>query len=133
MGRALLTTIAVAAAVLAHGSTASAGGWAGSRYVKTDCIYEPDADLLYSDAWFTEETFTSLQMTVPDLTCDSTLRLVVRTGWIATTYHGWSVYSGRVPVRHLEILGNEESFEVSWHDYGDEDQGCVRSGELRRN
>lgn len=128
MGRKTLVGLAVAVCCLVFTSTALAGGWAGSRYDKDDCTYNNETDILFCEAWFTEETFTTENLGMPDSSCASTIRIVERTGWRVTTYHGWGAFFGRVPVHHNEFLGNEDSFDVTWRDYTDVDLGCWPPG-----
>jgi hypothetical protein len=53
------------------------------------------------------------------------LLLIRRTRWRVETWVGWDLYTGRTPVRHHSIAGNEGSPEVSWRDFVDVDLGCV--------
>jgi hypothetical protein len=125
MGQKGLVALVAAIGLLAIPSTAAAGGWAGSRYDKDDCTYDVEADMLSCEAWFTDEFFTTMQLGTFDPTCASSLRIIERTGWLVTTYRGWGIFFGRVPVRHKELVGNEDSFEETWRDYTDVDRGCL--------
>ena len=125
MDKKTLVGVVLAVSFLMFTSTAGAGGWAGSRYDKTNCVYDPDSDLLSCSAWFADETYTTLMFGISDSTCASTIRIVERTGWQVTTYRGWGVFSGRVPTRQNELVGNEDSFEESWRTYIDVDLRCA--------
>jgi hypothetical protein len=121
------TIVGAAAALccLILASTAAAGGWAGSRYDKADCTYNKETDMVYCEARFTEESFTTQNLGLSDSSCPSTIRMIQRTGWRVTTYRGWGIFFGRVPVRHKEFAGNEDSFDETWRDYIDVDLGCL--------
>jgi hypothetical protein len=124
MGRKRLVSLVLAVSFLAFTGTAAAGGWAGSRYDKKDCIYDAESDLLLCSAWFSDETYTTMTLGRSDAHCPSTIRIVERTGWQVTTYRGWGLFSGRVPTQQNEFFGNEDSYEVSWRTYIDVDLGC---------
>jgi hypothetical protein len=124
MGKKRLVSLVLAVSFLVFTSTAAAGGWAGSRYDKKNCIYDAGSDVLSCSAWFADETYTTMTFGISDATCASTIRIVERTGWQVTTYRGWGVFSGRVPTQQNELFGNEDSFEVSWGTYIDVDLGC---------
>ena len=104
---------------------ASAGGWAGSRYDKSDCTYSKESNILYCEATFSHEGFATEDHAIADERCPNGLRLIRRTGWRTETWVGWDLYTGRTPVRHHSIAGNEGSPEVSWRDFVDVDLGCV--------
>jgi hypothetical protein len=123
MKKALL--VALAAAALAFTATASAGGWAGSRYDKGDCTYNKEVDSLYCEAWFTEENYITERFGVFDDSCESSIRIIERTGWLVTTYRGWGAFTGRIPHAKNEIAGNEDGFNDTWRDYTDVDRGCL--------
>ena len=124
MGKKKLVSLVLAVGFLVFAGTAGAGGWAGSRYDKKNCIYDAESDLLTCSAWFTDETYTAMTLGLSDGACASTIRIVERTGWQVTTYRGWGVFSGRVPTQQNELYGNEYSFGVSWRTYVDVDLGC---------
>jgi len=124
-----LVSLVVAVCCLVFASTALAGGWAGSRYDKDDCTYDHATDMLFCEARFTEETFmTAILLGIPDSSCASGFRLVDRTGWLVTTYRGWGIFFGRVPVHHKEFVGDEDTFVETWRDYTDVSLGCSPSG-----
>jgi hypothetical protein len=125
MRKRWLIGLVVGIGFLVCASTAAAGGWAGSRYDKEDCIYDLESDVLFCSAWFADETYTTLTFGISDSTCSSTIRILERTGWQVTTYRGWGLFSGRVPTPHKELVGNEDSFEESWRSYVDVDLGCA--------
>jgi len=125
MWRRTLVVVAAMVGLLAITGTASAGGWAGSRYAKSDCTYNRDTDTLFCEAWFTSEEQATEQFAAPDPTCASTLRLFVRTGTRVTTFRGWGLFAGRTPVGHKEIAGDEDSFAISWRDFHDAPLACV--------
>ena len=81
MGKRMLVGVVLAVGFLVCTSTAAAGGWAGSRYDKTNCIYDAESDLLGCSAWFADETYTTITFGISDATCASTIRIVERTGW----------------------------------------------------
>jgi hypothetical protein len=124
MWRRTLVALVAVAGLLAITGTATAGGWAGSRYAKGDCSYNRDTDTLFCEAWFTTEEETTEQFAASDPTCTSTLRLFERTGTRVTTFRGWGLFAGRTPVDHKELAGNEDSFQISWQDVTDRDLGC---------
>jgi hypothetical protein len=126
MWRRTFAVLAAVVGLLAITGTASAGGWAGSRYAKDDCTYTRETNTLYCEALFTTEVFlTAEPLTIPDATCASTIRIVERTGWRATTIRGYGFFEGRTPVAHKEIVGNEVFVEEHWHDYTDVSRGCA--------
>jgi hypothetical protein len=124
MGTKRLASLVLAVSFLVFTATAAGGGWAGSRYEKKNCIYDAESDSLACSAWFADETYTTMTLGISDATCASTIRVVERTGWQVTTYRGWGVFSGRVPTRQNELVGNEDSFAVGWGTYIDVDLGC---------
>jgi len=124
MGKKRLVSLVLAVSFLVFTGTAAAGGWAGSRYDKKNCFYDAESDVLVCSAWFTDEEYTTMTLGISDARCANTIRIVERTGWQVTTYRGWGVFSGRVPTRQNELIGNEDSFEVSWTTYIDVDLGC---------
>jgi hypothetical protein len=125
MWRKTLVVLAAVVGVLAITGTASAGGWAGSRYAKSDCTYDRGSDTLFCQAWFTSEEQVTEQFAAPDSTCPSTLRFFVRTGTRVTTFRGWGLFAGRTPVGHKELAGDEDGFEISWRDVHDTALDCV--------
>ena len=92
MGKKRLVSLVLVVSFLAFTSTAAAGGWAGSRYDKKNCIYDTESNFLSCSAWFADETYTTLTFGISDATCASTIRIVERTGWQVTTYRGWGVF-----------------------------------------
>ena len=124
MSKRALVALAAIIGLLALTGTATAGGWAGSRYAKSDCTYSRDTDTLFCEAIFTTEESATAQFGVSDSTCASTIRLIRRTGVLVTTFRGWGLFAGRTPVRHKEIVGNEDGFQESWRDFTDRDLGC---------
>jgi hypothetical protein len=117
MKRALLIGLLIAA-VMAE--TASAGGWAGSRYDREDCTYNAATDVLYCEAQFTQEEYTTMGIFGPFASCPSGYGSYERTGWLVTTWVGWDYYSGRAPVQvHNLGYGDEAQYEFTWHDYTD--------------
>jgi len=124
MSKRALVALAAAIGLLAITGTASAGGWAGSRYDKSDCTYSRDNDTLFCEARFTTEELATEQFGVFDETCPSSIRIFERSGVRVTTFRGWGVFAGRTPVRHKEIAGDEDSFEFSWRSFTDRDLGC---------
>lgn len=120
-----LLVVSLVLGLLTFCSSAAAGGWAGSRYSKSDCTYSQETNTVFCEARFTDEIFTTVGMTVVDEQCQTGLRLIERTGWLVITYRGWGLFSGHVPVHHKEIAGNEDSFEETWRDYTDLDLGCL--------
>lgn len=123
MKRVIVATVVLVALMTV--GTASAGGWAGSRYEKSDCTYTKETDLLYCEATFSSETFVTEEFAIPDAGCPSGTRLVRRTGWRVETFLAWDLYSGRTPVRHRNIAGNEGFPDITWRDFTDVDLGCV--------
>jgi hypothetical protein len=124
MGRRTLVVLAAVVGLLAITGTASAGGWAGSRYAKSDCTYDRASDTVFCQAWFTSEEQATEQMGVSDLSCTSTIRIIERTGTRVTTFRGWGLFAGHTPVSHKEIAGDEDSFQFSWRNFTDSDLGC---------
>lgn len=121
----IVTVVIAAFAFLVIVGNASAGGYAGSRYEKSDCTYTKSTNVLYCEARFRQEEQTTANLTVPDASCASGLRLVQRTGLLVTTFRGWGYFTGRVPLAKNEIAGDEDSFEESWENFTDVDLGCV--------
>jgi len=124
MWRRTLVALAAVVGLLAITGTASAGGWAGSRYAKSDCTYNRDTDTLFCAALFTDEEQATEQFGMSDLSCTSTIRLIERTGTRITTFRGWGLFAGRAPVGHKELAANEDSFQFSWRNVTDRDLGC---------
>lgn len=118
---------AVVAAALTFTATASAGGWAGSRYDKSECTYSKESDSLYCEGTFTFEEFRTEQMALPDASCPSGTRLIGRTGWFVEIWLGFDGYTGHVPVSKHNTFGNEVPLLglEHWRDYTDTDLGCV--------
>jgi hypothetical protein len=126
MKRAIVVIIATALVIaLTSIGTASAGGWAGSRYEKSNCTYTKETNLLYCEATFTHEEFTSEDRAVTDESCPNGTRLIRRTGVRVDTWVGWDLYTGHTPVGHHSIAGNEGLPETTWRDFTDVDLGCV--------
>jgi len=113
--------------VLAVASTASAGGWAGSRYDKSECTYTKESNFLYCESTFTVEQFRTEQMAFPDASCLSGTRLVRRTGWFVEVWRVFDGFTGHVPVWRHNLFGNEVPLLglEHWRDYTDTDLGCL--------
>jgi hypothetical protein len=105
---------------------ASNAGWGGSRYEKSDCTYSKETNLLFCEETFTIETLQTEQMTIPDASCTSTLRLVRRTGTYVEPTRVWAIYEGHVP-RKRELTGDTTPVIGAefWKDFTDVDLGCV--------
>ena len=88
MWRRTLVALAAVVGLLAMTGTASAGGWAGSRYAKSDCTYNRDTDTLFCAALFTSEEQATERFGMSDPSCTSAIRLVERTGTRVTTFRG---------------------------------------------
>jgi hypothetical protein len=124
MRKLMLGLVLVAALTLS--ATASAGGWAGSRYEKSDCTYDKAADTLFCEAFFSEEQQGVTEFRyLSDASCASGIRVIERTGTLVTTIRVWGVFTGRVPHAKNEDFGDEEPFgESSWTNFTDVDLGC---------
>ena len=124
MWRRTLVALAAVVGLLAMTGTASAGGWAGSRYAKSDCTYNRDTDTLFCAALFTSEEQATERFGMSDPSCTSAIRLIERTGTRITTFRGWGLFAGRTPVSHKELAGDEDGFQFSWRNFTDRDLGC---------
>jgi hypothetical protein len=123
-----LVLAAMAVLALSFAAQASAGGYAGSRYSKSDCTYTKATNILYCEATFTTKIPNSTaQIFVNDPTCvGSGQRVFQRTGTIIETFRGFDWYTGRVPLAKNDIAGDEDSFVDTWAPgYVDVDLGCL--------
>jgi hypothetical protein len=111
---------------LTFAAEANAGGWAGSRYDKSNCTYNKESNILYCEARFRGSAEqTTAFVYVSDSECASGTRVVERTGTLVETFRGWGYFTGHVPLSKNEIVGDEDSFEFTWENFTDVDQGCL--------
>jgi hypothetical protein len=68
--------------------------WVLARYEKSDCTYTKSTNVLYCEARFRQEEQTTANLTVPDVSCATVLRLVQRTGLLVTTFRGVGLLHG---------------------------------------
>ena len=127
MVRRVILGLLVAATVLVFPIAGSAGGWAGSRYDKSECTYSKATNSLFCESTFTVETFTTERMAFPEESCPSGTRGVSRTGWFVEVWRVFDAYTGHTPVRKHNVFGNESPvFGLEhWRDFTDTDLGCV--------
>ena len=125
--RRVILGLLVAAIVLAFPIVGSAGGWAGSRYDKSECTYSKAPDSLFCESTYTVEIFTTERMSFSDESCPNSLRGVSRTGWFVEVFRVFDAYTGHTPVRQHNVFGNTSPlFGLEhWRDFTDTDLGCV--------
>lgn len=121
----VLSVVTLALIALAAPLVASAGGWAGSIYDKSECTYTKETNTLFCETARTTETFTTEQMTSPDATCASGLRLISRTGTRVEVTPVFDFYWGRAPVHTHNLGGNEGLPSEHWENFTDTPLGCV--------
>ena len=125
--RRFLLGLVVAVVALALPIAASAGGWAGSRYDKTECTYSKETNSLFCESRFTVETFKTEQIAFPDAACPSGTRVISRTGWFVEPWRVFDGYTGHVPVSKHNTFGDEVPMLglEFWRDFTDTALGCV--------
>ncbi len=125
--RRIILGLVVAAVALALPMAAIGGGWAGSRYDKSECTYSKDTNSLYCESTFSVESFMTEDRATPDASCPSGTRVTRRTGWFVEVWRVFDGYTGHAPVRHHNVFGNESPLFDLWHwrSFTDTDLGCV--------
>jgi hypothetical protein len=121
-------TLALAMLVaLAFAAQASAGGYAGSRFQKSDCTYTKTSNTLSCSALFTSSIPNSTATVyVDDPTCaGSQMRVFQRTGTLVETIRAEATFSGRVPLARNELFADEVPVSETWANYTDVDLGCL--------
>jgi hypothetical protein len=127
MRRLVLSVMLLGVVALAFPLVASAGGWAGSRYDKSECTYTKESNLLYCQSTFTVETVKSEQIAIPDETCPSGTRVFQRTGTFVEPWMVFDGFEGHTPHAKGNLFGDEVPLlgQEFWKDFTDTDLGCV--------
>ncbi len=127
MRRWVLFVVLLGVVALALPLTASAGGWAGSRYDKSECTYTKETNFLFCQSTFTVETVKTEQIAIPDETCPSGTRVFRRTGTFVEPWMVFDAFAGHTPHSKNNLFGNEVPLlgQEFWKDFTDTDLGCV--------
>ena len=126
MRRWVLFVVLLGVVALALPLAASPGGWAGSRYDKSECTYTKETNFLFCQTTFTVETVTSEQFAIPDETCPSGTRLVRRTGTFVEPWMAFDAYAGHTPHAKWNLFGDSSPLlgQEFWKDFTDTGLGC---------
>jgi hypothetical protein len=124
--RAVGTVVSLCLLALALPLAASAGGWAGSRYEKSECTYTKETNFLFCESTFTVETVKTEQIGLADETCETGTRLISRTGTFVEPWRVFDAFEGRTPHAKNNLFGNEFPLlgQEFWKDFTDTDLGC---------
>jgi hypothetical protein len=126
MRKWVLSVVALCLIALAIPLAASAGGWAGSRYDKSECTYTKESNFLFCQSTFTVENFTTEILSFADETCASGIRRISRTGTFVEPFMVFDSFEGRVPLEKYSIGGNESPTGPGvWVSFTDTDLGCA--------
>jgi hypothetical protein len=123
-----LTLAAAVIAALSLAAQASAGGYAGSGFEKSECSYTKETNTLYCVTTFTTSTpNATATIFVNDPRCaPSRTRVFQRTGTLVQEFRAWATFTGHAPVANHEIAGNESAVgEGTWENFTDVDLGCL--------
>jgi len=127
MRKWVLSVVALALIALGIPLLASAGGWAGSRYDKSECTYTKETNFLLCQTTFTVETVTTEQFGIADEACPITgTRLVRRTGTFVEPWMVFDAFQGHTPHEKRRLFGQSEPLigQEFWKDFTDTDLGC---------
>lgn len=127
MRRWVFTALLLCLLALAFPLAVSAGGWAGSRYDKSECTYTKATNVLYCETIVTTETFMTAVMSIDDGSCPTgALHQISRTGTFVEPQRSFEWFAGRTPHQRYMFAGNEEPLfgQEHWEDFTDTDLGC---------
>jgi hypothetical protein len=127
MRRWVLFVVLLGVVVLTLPLAASAGGWAGSIYDKSECTYTKESNFLFCETTRTFESVRTEQMAFPDATCPSGTKLVSRTGTFLEVWRTFDGFEGHTPHSKNNVFGNDVPLLDQWHweSFTDTDLGCV--------
>jgi hypothetical protein len=127
MRKWVLSVVVLAVIALAIPLSAYAGGWAGSRYDKSECTYTKESNFLFCQTTFTVETVMTAQMAIADEACPSGTRLLRRTGTFVEPWTVFDAFEGHTPHAKWNLFGNEAPLagQEFWKDFTDTDLGCL--------
>ena len=124
MKRLMLFVVLLGAVALALPLVASAGGWAGSIYDKSECSYSRDTNSLFCQTTVTVESARTEVMSFTDTSCPNGTRGVRRTGTHVEVTQFFDGFTGHTPVDNHHVFGNSFPVFIGWREFTDTDLGC---------
>lgn len=126
MSKWVLSVVVLGLITLATPLAASAGGWAGSRYDKSEYTYTKESNVLFCQSTFAvvEENKTD-EFAIPDDSCPLGTRTIRRAGRFGEPWMVFDGFEGRVPHAKYVLFGNESPTGPGvWESFADTDLGC---------